>query len=274
MVPAPEPSQLSLQHLVEESSQYAVGTRSPARQTVGAASPVDVAPPLPEDRSADALALIRVQRRTQGQGLGPLGLPRAHRGSLSLAQLEGVESVVGSLLPGAVAERLGMETEPRSLEILPEHVPVRHHSWDHPATVESFSVSEPDTFAEYNLDSQDTSVSSTRCSTSATGTVTPSWAGSAPRRSRAAVRAWSASARSPSFLLRGPRGRSVTRRERHGAAPPAALRHRRPTHTPTGRRLTPPRTLSGPRTHQFHEGAFAGTFAAFLAENLTQVGEE
>lgn len=225
----------------------------------------------PEGRSADDLALLRaLPPRVQG-GLGPLGLPRAHR-SLS-AQLEGVESVVGSLLPGELAGRLG-DSE-RSLEMLPEHVPVRHHSWDHPATVESFSVSEPDTFTEITLDSQDTSVSSTRCSTSATGTLTPSWAGSAPRRSRAAVRAWSASTRSPSFLLRGPRGRSVTRRERHGAAPPAALRHRRPTHTPTGRRMTPPRTLSGPRTHQFQEGAFAGTFAAFLAhENLTRVGEE
>lgn len=135
----------------------------------------------------------------------------------------------------------------------------------------SETLSEPDTFTEYTLDSEDTSVSSTRASTSATGTT-----GSVPRR--AVVRALSAvvrGSRSPSLIGAPPgyRGRSVTRRERH--VPGAALRHRRPTHTPS-RRMTPPRTLSGPRLQrlQSHSAMAGSTFAGFLAHEITRVGEE
>lgn len=137
----------------------------------------------------------------------------------------------------------------------------------------SETLSEPDTFTEYTLDSEDTSVSSTRASTSATGTT-----GSVPRRAVRALSAVVRGGRSPSLLHGAPpgyRGRSVTRRERH--VPGAALRHRRPTHTPNGRRgMTPPRTLSGPRLQrlQSHSAMAGSTFAGFLAHEITRVGEE
>mmetsp|Transcript_58083 Transcript_58083/g.138173 ORF Transcript_58083/g.138173 Transcript_58083/m.138173 type:complete len:213 (+) Transcript_58083:97-735(+) len=86
---------------------------------------------------------------------------------------------------------------------------------------------EHDTFTEYTLSEGggDTSVSSTRASTTATATGS--------RQSRA----WSVvvrGARVQSGPRVGYRGRSVTRRDRHDTG--AALRHRHPTHTPSVRR--------------------------------------
>lgn len=113
-------------------------------------------------------------------------------------------------------------------------------AWWESSTTET--ISDPETFIEYDpyeLGSEDTSVSSTRASTSATGTTN-----SASRLGRAATRGFSAvgvrGERSPNTLaaalLRGGnphgyRGRSVTRRG--GRTPGAAMRHRRPTHTPS-----------------------------------------
>lgn len=144
--------------------------------------------------------------------------------------------------------------------------------WESSTAGTAETNSDPETFIEhdpYALDSEDTSVSSTRASTSATGTT-----GSASRLGRAATRGFSAvgvrGERSPhslaARLLRGAaphgyRGRSVTRRG--GRTPGAAMRHRRPTHTPSrsGRDTaaadlpmdldTPGRLrLPAPRSHQ------------------------
>lgn len=75
--------------------------------------------------------------------------------------------------------------------------------------------------SEYTLDSEDTSVSSTRCSTNYTESISEN------------IRLRHRGARSPSITMamRGPRGRSMTRRTQQG--PGAALRHRHPTHTPS-----------------------------------------
>lgn len=139
-----------------------------------------------------------------------------------------------ALLPGEAFD-LGIE----ALEVLgelPYRDPRRATSvtwWES----DPETLSEPDTFTEYALDSEDTSVSSTRASTSATNTAS----GSLTRLSqRSSVRGFSVvvrGARSPHGRFRGAashgyRGRSVTRRER-GASRTAALRHRHPTHTPS-----------------------------------------
>mmetsp|Transcript_36222 Transcript_36222/g.84257 ORF Transcript_36222/g.84257 Transcript_36222/m.84257 type:complete len:239 (-) Transcript_36222:163-879(-) len=95
------------------------------------------------------------------------------------------------------------------------------------------TLSEPDTYTEHTLDSEDGSLSSTRASTSAATTGTTS------RPSQRSMRSFSVmvrGGRSPHSLLHGLaphgfRGRSVTRRERR--MPSAALRHRHPTHTPS-----------------------------------------
>mmetsp|Transcript_115178 Transcript_115178/g.273794 ORF Transcript_115178/g.273794 Transcript_115178/m.273794 type:complete len:188 (+) Transcript_115178:73-636(+) len=86
-----------------------------------------------------------------------------------------------------------------------------------------------DDFTEYTLESQDTSVSSTRASN----------ATSSSRLSRPTARSFSVvvrGARSPQTLLRGwtntgYRGRSVTRRESQHSG--SSMRHRHPTHTPS-----------------------------------------
>jgi len=97
---------------------------------------------------------------------------------------------------------------------------------------DSETVSEPETFTEYTLDSEDTSVSSTRASTSATGTAA---SGSITRRGGFSVVV--RGARSPHTRFGdhrhgGFRGRSMTRRERRTDGT-AAMRHRHPTHTPS-----------------------------------------
>ncbi|CAK9032757.1 unnamed protein product [Durusdinium trenchii] len=98
-----------------------------------------------------------------------------------------------------------------------------------------------DEFTEYTLDSQaDTSVSSTRASTSAT-------TGSNPRQQAAGfIPGIRGGAGSPHTFLRGwtntgYRGRSVTRRESQSSG--AAMRHRHPTHTPS--RPPNPRRILG-----------------------------
>eukprot|EP00931_Biecheleriopsis_adriatica_P105946 TRINITY_DN80466_c0_g1_i1.p1 TRINITY_DN80466_c0_g1~~TRINITY_DN80466_c0_g1_i1.p1 ORF type:complete len:203 (+),score=24.26 TRINITY_DN80466_c0_g1_i1:75-683(+) len=135
---------------------------------------------------------------------------------------------------------------------------------------ESFSAdgqSEPDNFTEYTLDSQDTSVSSTRASTSATQ-------GSNSRLSRTSTRGFSVvvrGGRSPQALLRGfstagYRGRSVTRNERQN--PGAAMRHRHPTHTPS----------RGPNSRRFPDAAALMQAAAegtrLLQHQIGRVHEE
>jgi len=105
-------------------------------------------------------------------------------------------------------------------------------TWWEDSTAET--LSEPDTYTEPTLDSEDGSLSSTRASTSAatTGTTSRPSQRSSMRSFSVVVRG----GRSPNSLLRGLahtgyRGRSVTRRERR--MPNAALRHRHPTHTPS-----------------------------------------
>lgn len=174
----------------------------------------------------------------------------------SRVQLDGGEAMEGRHLP-----TLGFHERYERLD---------WQRWESNSQI-SETLSEPDTFTEYTLDSEDTSVSSTRASTSATGTTS-----SVPRRAVRALSAVVRGGRSPSLLHGAPpgyRGRSVTRRERH--VPGAALRHRRPTHTPS-RRMTPPRTLSGPRLQrlQSHSAMAGSTFAGFLAHEITRVGEE
>lgn len=133
------------------------------------------------------------------------------------------------------------------------------------------TLSEPETynsFTEYALDSEDTSVSSTRCSTSNTGT-TPG--GSVSRLGRRSQRGFSVvvrGERSPHSVGRstqlGYRGRSMTRRERGGRSAGAAMRHRHPTHTPTRRPETPTRFLAlgagRPRTGTFRGGTYGGVY--------------
>eukprot|EP00747_Dinoflagellata_sp_TGD_P050804 gnl/TRDRNA2_/TRDRNA2_146977_c0_seq2.p1 gnl/TRDRNA2_/TRDRNA2_146977_c0~~gnl/TRDRNA2_/TRDRNA2_146977_c0_seq2.p1 ORF type:complete len:234 (+),score=20.67 gnl/TRDRNA2_/TRDRNA2_146977_c0_seq2:117-818(+) len=88
-------------------------------------------------------------------------------------------------------------------------------------------TSEPGTWTEYTLDSEDTSVSSTRASTTATGSVPRQPVGVMIREGRGRT----------SFP--GYRGRSVTRRRGLSAGRlGAALRQRHPTHTPNRRLLS------------------------------------
>eukprot|EP00928_Gymnodinium_smaydae_P021640 TRINITY_DN18467_c0_g1_i1.p1 TRINITY_DN18467_c0_g1~~TRINITY_DN18467_c0_g1_i1.p1 ORF type:complete len:214 (+),score=21.50 TRINITY_DN18467_c0_g1_i1:91-732(+) len=111
----------------------------------------------------------------------------------------------------------------------------------------SATVSEPET---YTLDSEDTSLSSTRASTSATTGTVP---GSAVRLGRRTTRGFSVVVRggsSPHALFnRGYRGRSVTRRERQGSRG-AAMRHRHPTHTPSRRLESPLRRVPTAALHR------------------------
>jgi len=89
-------------------------------------------------------------------------------------------------------------------------------------------MSDPETFTEHTLDSEDGSLTSTRASTNMAATSTTS------RPSQRSLRSFSMvvrGSRSPQSLLRGLaphgyRGRSVSRSS-------AALRHRHPTHTPS-----------------------------------------
>eukprot|EP00927_Polykrikos_kofoidii_P062440 TRINITY_DN57255_c0_g1_i1.p1 TRINITY_DN57255_c0_g1~~TRINITY_DN57255_c0_g1_i1.p1 ORF type:complete len:208 (-),score=24.78 TRINITY_DN57255_c0_g1_i1:83-706(-) len=111
-------------------------------------------------------------------------------------------------------------------------------TWWGSSTADTHSESEA-----YTRDSEDTSLSSTRASTSA-ATTGP---GSNSRLGRRSTRGFSVvirGARSPNVLIHGLaehgyRGRSVTRREHQN--PGAALRHRHPTHTPSRRPDTPTR---------------------------------
>jgi len=105
-------------------------------------------------------------------------------------------------------------------------------TWWEDSTAET--LSEPDTYTEPTLDSEDGSLTSTRASDSVgtTGTTSRPSQRSSMRSFSVVVRG----SRSPHSLLRGLaphgfRGRSVTRRERR--MPSAALRHRHPTHTPS-----------------------------------------
>jgi len=135
-------------------------------------------------------------------------------------------------------------------------------AWWESSTTET--LSEPELFAEYILDSADTSVSSTRASTNTRTT------GSISRLSRGRMSGYvviRGAHRSPSALFegaarRGYRGRSVTRRER--SLPSAAMRHRHPTHTPN-RRIFAAQRLGMP----FDAG---GTVSLF--HEIGRVGEE
>eukprot|EP00927_Polykrikos_kofoidii_P009279 TRINITY_DN13865_c0_g1_i1.p1 TRINITY_DN13865_c0_g1~~TRINITY_DN13865_c0_g1_i1.p1 ORF type:complete len:202 (-),score=13.79 TRINITY_DN13865_c0_g1_i1:89-694(-) len=106
-----------------------------------------------------------------------------------------------------------------------------------------FGASTADTHSEsegYTMESEDTSLSSTRASTSAT--TGPSSVSHLGRRSTRGFSVVVRGTRSPSVLMHGLaryRGRSVTRREHQN--PGAALRHRHPTHTPSRRPDTPTR---------------------------------
>mmetsp|Transcript_29183 Transcript_29183/g.67178 ORF Transcript_29183/g.67178 Transcript_29183/m.67178 type:complete len:207 (+) Transcript_29183:95-715(+) len=118
---------------------------------------------------------------------------------------------------------------------------------------------EHDTFTEYTLSGEDTSVSSTRASTCATGTGS--------RQSRA----WSVvvrGARMNSGSRVGYRGRSVTRRERHN--PGAANRHRHPTHTPSLRR----RVVEAPPIQPPSVSSFSAPFLSALPHEIQLIGEE
>jgi len=122
-------------------------------------------------------------------------------------------------LPLAAADALEVGGE--ALEPLGE-LPTPVTWWE---TNAAETLSEPDTFTEYTLDSEDTSVSITRAPTNMT-----EGSGSASRISRGSRRGFSVGVRGARSPV-GYRGRSVTRRERQ--MPGAALRHRHPTHTPS-----------------------------------------
>mmetsp|Transcript_110957 Transcript_110957/g.237108 ORF Transcript_110957/g.237108 Transcript_110957/m.237108 type:complete len:235 (+) Transcript_110957:91-795(+) len=135
------------------------------------------------------------------------------------------------------------------------------------------TLSEPDTYTEYTLDAEDTSVSSTRastsCATTGTGSVRPS------RRSARGFSVVVRGERSPAGLLReyghGYRGRSVTRHERR--MPSAAMRHRHPTHTPS---RGPARRAPSPTSfHRFDvQTAGLGPLGLHTIHTIGRVREE
>lgn len=162
--------------------------------------------------------------------------------------------------------------EPGELRIVRRATSV---TWWENSTAETWS--DPETFTEYTLDSADTSVSSTRASTNATGE-----AGSLTRLGRRSTRGFSVvvrGERSPHGLFHGAappgyRGRSLTRRG--GRTLGAAMRHRRPTHTPSrdGRADTPPnvRARSTAVLLATHRGVAAPRLGRF--REIARVREE
>mmetsp|Transcript_103951 Transcript_103951/g.180627 ORF Transcript_103951/g.180627 Transcript_103951/m.180627 type:complete len:209 (-) Transcript_103951:147-773(-) len=140
-------------------------------------------------------------------------------------------------------------------------------TWWESSTTET--LSDPEILAEYMFDSlsEDTSVSSTRCSTNGTGT-TGSFSRVARGRGVSAYVIYHGT-RSPHSSLDGRgrlayRGRSVTRRER--SLPGAANRHRHPTHTPS-------RGVSRRAVHsRLHRTAALNAATAVAAHRLSRLG--
>mmetsp|Transcript_137492 Transcript_137492/g.343023 ORF Transcript_137492/g.343023 Transcript_137492/m.343023 type:complete len:296 (-) Transcript_137492:74-961(-) len=218
----------------------------PATSPTAAASwAIDATAPLAEP--APALSILAPPQIVMAEGAR---LPEAYAGPVEEFQPEGVISVAPAAiaaeqllvlpevtpagllptLPLAAADALevGGEAFEALGELLYAAGPADHNHatpvtwWESSATE---TLSEPDTFTEYTLDSEDTSVSSTRAPTNAT-----EGSGSASRISRGSRRGFSVGVRGARSPV-GYRGRSVTRRERQVGG--AALRHRHPTHTPS-----------------------------------------
>mmetsp|Transcript_47935 Transcript_47935/g.137628 ORF Transcript_47935/g.137628 Transcript_47935/m.137628 type:complete len:307 (-) Transcript_47935:82-1002(-) len=193
-------------------TEDAVGfSAPPAAVPYAVRSAADIAPAVPEPSSSATRAASLPG--TVGPARPLPSLPPA-AAAAAAAAVEALGRLRGEALEG-IGELLAAAPQRRRATSVTW--------WRAPSAAETWS----DTFTEYTLDSEDTSVSSTRAGSGAGMTE-----GSGSRMSRGSRRGFSVvvrGARSPAGG--GYRGRSVTRRERQVGG--AALRHRHPTHTPS-----------------------------------------